>query len=316
MQERGRGGQAAARLRPAGRALELRGDLLVRSRRGGGQMPRATVGVDAPGRSPPPAPDGPPGVASASLIGRRRSAPADGGRSRALRSRATRPSPRPSAATARSRVARPRARAAADRRPAQPPRAAADVARRRTSALDPTNEALLDPSWEALRLEQAEAARQLRRRQAARQLEQRQRIPARLGDDPVADSLIQLEPHRRAQQRAGVAVAHAAHLQLGHVLKLLARLARGEHDPDRLRQQATGDKRQRQRRSLIQPLRVIDDTQQRTLLGQPPRTGSTPPTRRGTDPELRRRSARTRSPSPDAAEPEASSSRSSSGPHS
>ena len=36
---------------------------------------------------------------------------------------------------------------------------------------------------------------------------------------------------------------------------------------DRLRQQATCNKRQGQRRSVIQPLRVIDDTQQRTLLG-------------------------------------------------
>ena len=49
--------------------------------------------------------------------------------------------------------------------------------------------------------------------------------------------------------------------------KLLAGLARGEHDRNRLRQQATCDKRQGQRRRLIQPLRVIDHTQQRTLLG-------------------------------------------------
>ena len=56
------------------------------------------------------------------------------------------------------------------------------------------------------------------------------------------------------------------HLQLGDVLELLAGLARGEHDPDRLRQQAPRDERQRQRRGVVQPLRVIDDPQQRTLL--------------------------------------------------
>ena len=39
-----------------------------------------------------------------------------------------------------------------------------------------------------------------------------------------------------------------------------------EADPDRLGQQATGDEGQRQRGGLIQPLRVIDDAQQRTLL--------------------------------------------------
>src|SRR5205085_8414678 len=82
------------------------------------------------GRSPLPALDAPPGVALWSLFGRRRSAPADDGRSRALRARAARPSPRPWR-RARSRVARMHSAAAADRRPAQPPRPAADVARRR-----------------------------------------------------------------------------------------------------------------------------------------------------------------------------------------
>ena len=83
--------------------------------------------------------------------------------------------------------------------------------------LNPTNEALLDPPCEPLRLDEAEAARQLPCRQAPRELEQRQRITACLSDDPVSDSLIQLEPHRRAQQRAGVSIPHAIHLQLGHV---------------------------------------------------------------------------------------------------
>ena len=63
--------------------------------------------------------------------------------------------------------------------------------------------------------EHPEPAGQLRRGQPSRQLEQRQRVAPRLGDDPVADPLVQHEPHRRAQQRAGVAVAQAAHLQLG-----------------------------------------------------------------------------------------------------
>ena len=133
--------------------------------------------------------------------------------------------------------------------------------------LETPDEALLDPPGQRLRAQQAEAARQLRRGQPMRQLEQRQRIPPCLGDDPVPDCLIQFEPHGRAQQRAGVAVAHTLHLQLGHMPKLLARLPGAEHDPDRLRQQATGDEGQRQPRGLIQPLRVIDDTQQRALLG-------------------------------------------------
>ncbi|HYB30310.1 MAG TPA: hypothetical protein VEF89_27135 [Solirubrobacteraceae bacterium] len=52
------------------------------------------------------------------------------------------------------------------------------------------------------------------------------------------------------------------------MLKLVSRMARGEHHPDRLRQQAAGNKRQRQRRGPIQPLCVIDDTEQRTLVSR------------------------------------------------
>jgi hypothetical protein len=78
---------------------------------------------------------------------------------------------------------------------------------------------------------------------------------------------IQLEPHCRAEQRARVAAAQAVHLQLGKVLELLDRLACREHDPDRLRQQAAGDKGERQRRRLVEPLRVIDHAQQRTFVG-------------------------------------------------
>ena len=48
LQERRRGGEPAARLRPAGRALELQGDLLVGPGGGRGQMPRTTVRVGLP----------------------------------------------------------------------------------------------------------------------------------------------------------------------------------------------------------------------------------------------------------------------------
>ena len=51
-----------------------------------------------------------------------------------------------------------------------------------------------------------------------------------------------------------------------HVLELQTRLTRGEHHPDPLSEQTASDKGQRQRRSPIQPLCIIDDTQQRTLL--------------------------------------------------
>ena len=46
LQECGRGGEAAARLRPARRELELARDLLVGPRRRGGQVPRAAIRID------------------------------------------------------------------------------------------------------------------------------------------------------------------------------------------------------------------------------------------------------------------------------
>ena len=132
--------------------------------------------------------------------------------------------------------------------------------------LNPTNEAFLDSPCEPLRLDQAEAARQLPRRQAPRELEQRQRITACLSDDSVSDSLIQLEPHGRAQQRAGIPIPHAIHLQLGHVSKLLAGLARGEHDRNRLSQETPSDEPQDLEGGVVEPLRVVDEAEQRLLL--------------------------------------------------
>jgi hypothetical protein len=68
-----------------------------------------------------------------------------------------------------------------------------------------------------------------------------------LEDDPVAHLCVQLEPDRRTQEATGVAIAQPAHLQFGQVTKLRARVTRGEHDPDLLRERTAGDKGQRMR---------------------------------------------------------------------
>ena len=132
--------------------------------------------------------------------------------------------------------------------------------------LEAADEALLDPSRQRPCVRQPEPARQLRRRQPARQLQQCERIAPRLRDDPIAHPLIQHEAHRRAQERPRVAVAKTFHLELGQVPKLLARLTFGEDDPHRFGQQSPSHECQRQGRRLVQPLRVIDDAQQRMLL--------------------------------------------------
>ena len=134
--------------------------------------------------------------------------------------------------------------------------------------LEPSDVALLDPSREITGFRHPEPAGQLRRRQPSGQLEQRERVPPCLREDPVANRPVQGEPHRRAQQRAGIAVDEAAHLEIRQVPELLAGLPCREHEPHRLGQQPAGDERERQRRGLIQPLRVVDDAQQRTLLGR------------------------------------------------
>jgi hypothetical protein len=56
-------------------------------------------------------------------------------------------------------------------------------------------------------------------------------------------------------------------VQLREACERLAQLARREHQRDPLRQQAASHEPKRPRRRPIQPLRVIDNAQQRPLLG-------------------------------------------------
>ena len=60
-----------------------------------------------------------------------------------------------------------------------------------------------------------EAARQLRGAHRARQLQQRERVAARLGDEPLADVLVEPAGDDRGQQRARVLVVEPVELQLG-----------------------------------------------------------------------------------------------------
>ena len=103
--------------------------------------------------------------------------------------------------------------------------------------------------------------------QPARQLKQGQRVAVRLGQDPVPDALIEPEPDHRPQQCAGLRVRQALHLQVRQPSQLLARLARGEDQPDWLGQQPPRRERQHLGRRRIQPLRVIEHAQQRPVLG-------------------------------------------------
>ena len=130
-------------------------------------------------------------------------------------------------------------------------------------------EALLYLARQRRRVGKRESARQLRRRQPARQLEQRERVATRLGDDPVAHALVQSPGDRRVQQRAGITVTQTPDhlLRKPRQLMFVAGCTHREHQPDPLRQQAARNERERLRGDSIEPLRVIDEADQRRFLG-------------------------------------------------
>ena len=86
-----------------------------------------------------------------------------------------------------SRAARPPATPAPDRPPGRPPPRATSAAHR-GKPRQPPRVALLDAGGQRHRGRQAKSARELRRAQPARQLQQGERVPARLGDDPLQHS--------------------------------------------------------------------------------------------------------------------------------
>ena len=110
-----------------------------------------------------------------------------------------------------------------------------------------------------------------RGRQTPRQLQQRERVPAGLGDDPVPHPLVEPSGDRRVQQRAGVAVAESGRPRAPEARR--ARRPRSAHAP---RTPApTGSARSRRATNAsvcagrpVEPLRVVDDADERLLLGR------------------------------------------------
>jgi hypothetical protein len=139
------------------------------------------------------------------------------------------------------------------------------VTRERT---DPPVVALLDAARQRPRIRKPEAACQLCRHEIPRKLEQRERVATRLGDDPLPHLLVEPSLDRRGEQLPGVAVAQPPDRKLRQVRQLrgVARLADGEHDRDRLGEQASRGEAQGLRRLAIQPLRIVDQADERLLL--------------------------------------------------
>ena len=186
---RGRNAAAAAtptaRLRPVGRALELGGHDLVRPR--GGMRRDATPGGRdrRPGRSPRPARGAPRVGRCWSPRDRRPSARAGAGSAPGRRTRSD-PRPRPE----RPRRPDPEPSAARHSRLTSPTGSAAATSRRRRVSAGRTRAAAGSSArcgWPAAARPDARTRPPSpRARQAAWQLQQRERVPAGLGDDPVA----------------------------------------------------------------------------------------------------------------------------------
>ena len=135
--------------------------------------------------------------------------------------------------------------------------------------LESPHVAVLDTQRQVPCVGKREPPGQLCSRQAPRQIQERERIAARLGDNPIANELIESPRDDGGEQGSGVRLAESLEHQFRQAdqLALLARLPHGEDDRHRFCQQPSRDESKHLRRGAVEPLRVIDDTEQLLLLG-------------------------------------------------
>ena len=144
-----------------------------------------------------------------------------------------------------------------------------ELLRRLRQCMNALQVALLDMTCEVFRGQKLEATGQLRCAHAPGQFEQSERIATRLRDDPLADLVVEAARDSSRQECAGTLLVKPFEPQLAEALELVSatRLADREHDRHRFRQQPARDKSEHLVRSVVQPLRVIHETEQRSLLG-------------------------------------------------
>jgi hypothetical protein len=128
---------------------------------------------------------------------------------------------------------------------------------------------LFDLADDWLAVGQPEPAGEVCHIPAARKLEQRKRIAVALGDDLEADSRIERPVQIAQQQRTRIAVAESTNRHLRESNKDVLPDAGTDcaDDRDPLGEEAAADKPKNLRRGAVQPVRVIDDTKERLLLG-------------------------------------------------
>jgi hypothetical protein len=138
----------------------------------------------------------------------------------------------------------------------------------RRHGLEPPPETLIDLARERQRLGTAEPARKLCGRQLPLHLQQGRRVPPRLGHDSLAHPRVTRPRDGGSQQLQRIRIPQTLDDELRESREIVGRLTRGEHDRDRLHGQTARDERERLRRCAIQPLRIVDNAEQRALLGQ------------------------------------------------
>ena len=133
---------------------------------------------------------------------------------------------------------------------------------------DLPSEPVLDPVHKGPRARRPEAARQLRERTVAGQLQQRKRVASRLAEHPLADTFVQWPSHHRRQQPARVGLWQALDGEIGQPAQVGAGLSGGDQEQDRLGQQPACGEGQCPFGCPVQPVAVIDQAHQRTVLGR------------------------------------------------
>ena len=130
---------------------------------------------------------------------------------------------------------------------------------------------LLEPLAQRKRLGQHGAAGQLVGRVLGTELHQRERVIAGVGQDAVDGLRVEGSARDRAEQLARLGVGQAVHRDRRKLLEHLlgGRFADAGDEADAVRVQAAGDEAEHLRRFGIEPVRVIDDAQQRLFFGRP-----------------------------------------------
>jgi hypothetical protein len=101
------------------------------------------------------------------------------------------------------------------------------------------------------------------------ELQQGERVATCLGDDAVAQPVVQWSGDHGVQQCSRVRVAEPVDRQPGQpVQAVVVPLTNGEHDADGFGEQPPGDEREGVRRCPVEPLGVVHHADQRPLLGQ------------------------------------------------